>query len=82
MTASNQSASLPQIFVTPGRGLIDEPVAIQLSGFEPNRLVILRARMADDMGEAWESEATFAADMWFYVKFFCDTAGNALGNCH
>src|SRR3954462_137829 len=56
-------ASARQIDVEPSRALVDERIAIRLSGFEPGQPVTVRARMPDDQGRIWESSATFAANI-------------------
>ncbi|MBI4488248.1 MAG: acyl-CoA thioesterase/BAAT N-terminal domain-containing protein [Deltaproteobacteria bacterium] len=43
------------------RALLDEPVAIKLSGFDPERPLTVRARTKDGAGKRWASVATFVA---------------------
>jgi Acyl-CoA thioester hydrolase/BAAT N-terminal region len=55
-------AAQADLGVTPGRALNDEPVEIRVSGLRPHATATLRARMVDDFGREWKSEATFVAD--------------------
>lgn len=50
-----------RIDVAPSRALLDEPVAIKLSGFDPERPVTVRAQTKDGGGKRWASAATFVA---------------------
>lgn len=51
-----------KIDVTPNEALADEGVGIRVSGAPPGAAVQICARMTDDFGRAWESEAVFRAD--------------------
>jgi dienelactone hydrolase len=51
-----------QIEVSPTRALLDEPVAMRVTGAQSRQHVTLRARVVGHDGTAWESEATFVAD--------------------
>lgn len=57
---TNVRAPSPRIEIQPACALVDEPVAIRLTGFPVGHHVTLRARMATAL--AWESHATFVAD--------------------
>ncbi|MGQ0548481.1 MAG: acyl-CoA thioesterase/bile acid-CoA:amino acid N-acyltransferase family protein, partial [Armatimonadota bacterium] len=59
---TNLRAPSPRIEIQPACALIDEPVAIRLTGFAIGQHVTLRARMTNHLGFAWESHATFVAD--------------------
>lgn len=48
--------------VTPGVGLIDEPLHIVLGRLPPGATVTVRAQLLDDRGVAWSSHAAFCAD--------------------
>jgi hypothetical protein len=48
--------------VKPTDALIDAPISIRLKGLIAEQHVTLRARLADYLGCAWESQATFVAD--------------------
>src|SRR5690242_16460145 len=61
--------SMPTLSIQPSEVLIDEPVSIRLSGFEPNQEVMIRATTVGtafpdpiDTGIVRESEATFQTD--------------------
>src|SRR5215213_10830519 len=65
-TAVVQVHSAPAISIQPSESLIDEPVSIRLSGFEPNQKVTIRATTVGaafpdliDTGIVRESQATF-----------------------
>lgn len=51
----------PTLRATPGTGLVDEPLTVELTGLEPGRRVTLAAAFAD-LDERWAGEATFEAD--------------------
>src|SRR5215208_5297596 len=68
-TAVVQVNAAPAISIQPSEVLIDEPVSIRLSGFEPNQEVTIRATTVGtafpdliDTGIVRESEATFQTD--------------------
>ena len=52
----------PQIVIEPKSALIDEPLDIRLSDFEPASRITLKAAMTDDAGQTWRSAATFVTD--------------------
>lgn len=47
------------ITVTPSDGLIDDPLEIRLSDFEPNEEVTIRAHTTDSLGQTWLSFGRF-----------------------
>ena len=51
-----------RIEIEPRDALVDEAVAFRVLGCPPGQPVAVRARMADYLGRAWESRATFRAD--------------------
>ncbi len=51
-----------EIHVGPPRSMVDEPLAIRLTGLEPGRAVTLRASQTDDLQRTWRAHATFVAD--------------------
>ena len=51
-----------RIRVDPDDGLVDQEVAIRLSDCPPNIPVTIRARVVDDSGHQWGSQATFLTD--------------------
>ena len=51
-----------KLLVAPERALNDEPVHIRLTGLGPGQDVQIRARLVDDFGRTWESQATFTPD--------------------
>src|SRR5215212_3682503 len=68
-TAVVQVHSAPAISIQPSESLIDQPVSIRLSGFEPNQKVTIRATTVGaafpdliDAGIVRESQATFQID--------------------
>ena len=48
-----------EIRIKPETGLVDQPVSIVLSGFDPSKTVTLRANMEDEFGQDWDSYAVF-----------------------
>lgn len=63
------TVTIPVISIQPSEALIDQPVSILLSGFEPNQEVTLRATTVgkafpdlSDTGKVYESVATFQTD--------------------
>jgi dienelactone hydrolase len=48
--------------VSPGKTLVDQPVAITLSGLRPGSPVTFRATTTDAQGQRWRSSAGFRAD--------------------
>jgi lysophospholipase L1-like esterase len=63
------AAPIPTLSIQPPEVLIDQPVSIRLSGFEPNQEITLRATTVGrafpdliDSGKVYESFATFKAD--------------------
>ena len=59
-THGEPALSRPRIAVAPARALVDQPVAITVSGVIPGQRVTVRAQM--DLAEmSWEAQATFAA---------------------
>src|SRR5215213_789809 len=68
-TAVVQVHSAPAMSIQPSESLIDQPVSIHLSGFEPNQEVTMRATTVGaafpdliDTGIVRESQATFPTD--------------------
>jgi dienelactone hydrolase len=68
-TETATALSIPTISIQPAETLIDEPVLIRLSGFEPNQEVTVRAMTVGtafpdfvDKGKVYESFATFRTD--------------------
>ncbi|MGE5378109.1 MAG: acyl-CoA thioester hydrolase/BAAT C-terminal domain-containing protein [Bacteroidota bacterium] len=64
-----QAVQTPVISIQPSEALIDEPVSIRLSGFEPNQEVTIKATTVGtafpdltDTGIVRESQATFKTD--------------------
>ena len=51
-----------ELVVSPARALNDQPLSIRLSGLEPGARAAIGARLVDDFGRSWESNATFQAD--------------------
>lgn len=51
--------SAQEIRTEPIKGLVDQPISIILSGFDPSKTVTLRASMLDDFGKDWTSFAIF-----------------------
>ncbi|MGB9429378.1 MAG: acyl-CoA thioester hydrolase/BAAT C-terminal domain-containing protein [Gammaproteobacteria bacterium] len=47
---------------TPVSALVDQPLAIRVSGLKPSEPVTLRASMPDDRNRTWSAQATFLAD--------------------
>ncbi|HEV8718958.1 MAG TPA: acyl-CoA thioesterase/bile acid-CoA:amino acid N-acyltransferase family protein [Candidatus Binatia bacterium] len=58
MSNTTHEQTGPRIEVHPVKALIDEPVAIRLSGFGANQRATLRARM----GQNWAAHASFLTD--------------------
>lgn len=54
--------SQPAILIHPSKALVDQPVTLRLSGFDPGRRVTVRATMRDDTDVDWESHADFLTD--------------------
>jgi dienelactone hydrolase len=46
----------------PKTPLVSDAVVTQLSGLKPNEQVVIEASLKDELGRAWKSWATFAAD--------------------
>lgn len=63
VTGAKHSSFCPRIKIVPNRGLVDETVQIQLSGFKPYRHVTVSALMKDEKGREWKSQATFKVGM-------------------
>lgn len=59
---SETAASTARILIEPSRALIDEKVSIRLAGFPEQELISVHARMEDDLGRTWSSEAAFLTD--------------------
>ncbi|WP_164974668.1 acyl-CoA thioester hydrolase/BAAT C-terminal domain-containing protein [Halegenticoccus tardaugens] len=57
--AQNQGGT---ITVTPPDGLIDDPLEIRLSDFEPNEEISVRAHTTDNHGQTWLSFGQFKTD--------------------
>jgi len=51
-----------EIQVDPPRSMVDEPLSVRLTGFEPGQRVTLHASQTDDLGRTWRAHATFVAD--------------------
>ena len=51
-----------EVHVEPRRSMVDEPLAIRLSGLEPGQQVTLRTSQTDDLARTWRAHATFVAD--------------------
>lgn len=51
-----------QLEITPHTSLIDEPVAIRLSGLQPHQHVTIHAQTLDGFHQLWQSTATFVAN--------------------
>lgn len=51
-----------RVRVTRSAALIDEPLAVVVSGGRPGRPVAVRAEMRDGLGRRWESHAEYEAD--------------------
>ncbi|MBV9132197.1 MAG: acyl-CoA thioesterase/BAAT N-terminal domain-containing protein, partial [Chloroflexi bacterium] len=51
-----------EIHVEPQRGMVDEPLAIRLTGLRPGDLVTLRASQTDDLARTWRAHAIFIAN--------------------
>jgi dienelactone hydrolase len=60
--AGAPDASSPVLTVEPPSALLDEPVAIRLTGLVPGEGVALMATMTDHVDRRWQSAATFTAD--------------------
>lgn len=60
--ASPTPTPQPQIDVRPATPLVDEAVAIHLTGFMPQQEMTLHLRTTDDAGIDWESSALFRTD--------------------
>ncbi|MEQ8675374.1 MAG: acyl-CoA thioester hydrolase/BAAT C-terminal domain-containing protein [Aggregatilineales bacterium] len=52
----------PQISITPMSALVDTPLKIQLSGFDPQQTVMLRSQMTDSAGIIWQAQANYQTD--------------------
>ncbi len=52
----------PRISIEPDRALIDEPVSIVLTGFQPGQAVTVQAATHDGSGKNWRSYAVFMAN--------------------
>ncbi len=50
------------VIVMPENPMVDDVLSIKITGFEPYQQVTLRARMKDDSGKWWRSEAEVKAD--------------------
>jgi dienelactone hydrolase len=53
---------MTEVHVTPERSIVDEPLAIRVSGLAPGEHVTLRASQTDDLQRTWRAHATFVAD--------------------
>jgi hypothetical protein len=51
-----------RIEAVPADAMYDEPVAIRLADFPPQREVAVKATALDGLGQRWESSATFVTD--------------------
>jgi len=58
---------LPDLEIQPTDALVDATVSIRLRGLIAEQQVTLRAEMADYLGCAWASRATFVADRHGFV---------------
>ena len=56
------NALSPLLTVEPASALLDESVAIRLTGLAPGASVTLMATMTDHVDRRWQSAATFTAD--------------------
>ena len=56
------SITAQSLEVVPARVMADEAAAIRVTGVEPNQRVTIRAELTDGGGQAWASQADFAAD--------------------
>ena len=61
-SALAESPQRPIIRVVPDSVLIDEPVAIQVTGLTPGQTATIRANTTDAHGRDWRSFASFEAD--------------------
>jgi dienelactone hydrolase len=52
----------PRIDIEPDVALVDETVALRVTGLPAHQRVILRARMAGYLGTTWDAHATFVTD--------------------
>jgi len=59
---SSSSARHGVVSVTPGSSLLDQPVRIEVTGLDPDRVVTVALRSADSNGVTWTSRATFRSD--------------------
>lgn len=48
--------------VTPSRGLVDEPIAVRVTGARPGTAIRLQAELVDDDGRTWTSVGEYVAD--------------------
>jgi esterase/lipase len=62
MSDNDTMQATAQFHAGPLRALVDEPVAIRLSGLQAGQQVMLRARSRDYREKDWTSAALFAAD--------------------
>ena len=51
-----------EIHVEPQRSMVDEPLAIRVTGLRPGDLVTLRASQTDDLARTWHAHAIFIAN--------------------
>ena len=54
--------STPQLIIDPPAPLADEVVSIRLTSLSASEQILLRARMVDDTGAEWPSEAMFLSE--------------------
>jgi dienelactone hydrolase len=48
-----------EIRIKPEKSLVDQPISLNLSGFDPSKTVTLKANMEDEFGQDWDSYAVF-----------------------
>jgi len=61
-TTATAAAFAQSLEIVPNRVLVDESTVIRAKGFQPNEHISIQAELVDGGGEAWSSEAEFAAD--------------------
>jgi dienelactone hydrolase len=62
MTTNETDGSGPTMTVTPGVGLIDEPLHIVVRRLPPGAAVTVRARLLDHQGVPWSAHAAYCVD--------------------
>ncbi|PKK16905.1 acyl-coenzyme A amino acid N-acyltransferase 1 [Columba livia] len=60
--ASIPRCAMVEVTVTPQSSLADRPVQVHVRGLSPSQLVTLRAWLADEQGDVFQSRAFFHAD--------------------